>query len=197
MQLKIKVKVGNITNLSDARYCAGMGVDFLGFPIGDAETQIPFDTFQEIVGWVSGPAFVLEYSDSMNDDEFQKVTESKAVQYIQLNYSQLKQLGKKVENHSIILKTDIGEWSAINSNLSKYDITYLVLAENNSVNWKEVEQINKKVKVLMPYYHIDDIEGIESLPIAGIHLEGSSEDKPGQKDYDHLAAVLESLEVYD
>ena len=29
MPLKTFVKVGNITNLSDARYCAGMGVDML------------------------------------------------------------------------------------------------------------------------------------------------------------------------
>jgi phosphoribosylanthranilate isomerase len=31
MPLKTFVKVGCITNLSDARYCAGMGVDMLGF----------------------------------------------------------------------------------------------------------------------------------------------------------------------
>ncbi len=31
MALKTIVKVGNITNLSDARYCAVMGVDMLGF----------------------------------------------------------------------------------------------------------------------------------------------------------------------
>jgi len=196
MQLKIKVKVGNITNLSDARYCAGMGVDLLGFPIGDAEGQIPFDSFREIVGWVSGPAFVLEYSDTMNEDEFQKVTESTAIQYIQLKYSQLRQLGTKVAHLPIILKTDITEWSTIEANLSTYDISYLVLTKNNSVNWKQVEEINKKVKILIPYSQIEDINEIELLPITGILLEGTSEDKPGQKNYDHLATVLESLEVY-
>ena len=33
MSLQTFVKVGEITNLSDARYCAGMGVDLLGFNV--------------------------------------------------------------------------------------------------------------------------------------------------------------------
>jgi phosphoribosylanthranilate isomerase len=49
MALKTKVKAGNITNLSDARYCAGMGVDWLGFP---ADVVNP-DTFKEITNWVT------------------------------------------------------------------------------------------------------------------------------------------------
>ncbi|HNP06298.1 MAG TPA: hypothetical protein PKN99_01670 [Cyclobacteriaceae bacterium] len=195
MQLKTKVKVGNITNLSDARYCAGMGVDFLGFPIGDADGQIPFETFREIVGWVSGPAFVLEYSDTMNDDDFDKVTESTAIQHIQLNYNQLMQLGAKVENESLILLTDLAEWSVIKSNLSTYNIQYLVLAESKIPEWKLVEEINSAINVLVPQHLIEDLDEIESFPIAGILLEGSSEDKPGQKDYDHLATVFETLEV--
>ena len=43
--LKTLVKVSGIENLSDARYCAGMGVEFLGFPLA----QIPFEKFQEIL----------------------------------------------------------------------------------------------------------------------------------------------------
>lgn len=195
MQLKTKVKVGNITNLSDARYCAGMGVDLLGFPIGDADGQIPFDIFREIAGWVSGPTFVLEYSDTMNEAELQQVTESTAIQYIQLNYEQLSRLGSKIDL-PIILNSNIPEWLTIKDNLVKYDISYLALSKDNSVNWKQMEEINKKVKILIPYTQIEDIEEIKSLPITGILLEGSSEDKPGQKDYDHLATALESLEVY-
>lgn len=56
MSLKTKVKVGNITNLSDARYCAGMGVDWLGFPIESVNPK----TFAEITSWVTGPQFMIE-----------------------------------------------------------------------------------------------------------------------------------------
>ena len=43
--LKTQVKVSSITNLSDARYCAGMGVDLLGFPI----QEISLEKFTEIL----------------------------------------------------------------------------------------------------------------------------------------------------
>ena len=56
MSLKLKIKVGNITNLSDARYSAGMGVDWLGFRMDNIDPQ----TFREITGWVTGPRFVIE-----------------------------------------------------------------------------------------------------------------------------------------
>ncbi|HPI81595.1 MAG TPA: hypothetical protein PLM35_13765, partial [Cyclobacteriaceae bacterium] len=75
-----------------------------------------------------------------------------------------------------------------------YDIRYLALGENQLVDWKTVEAINKKVNVLVPYHLIEGDE-IEKLPITGIILEGSSEDKPGQKDYGQLATALEALEA--
>ena len=42
--------------MSEARYCAGMGVDFLSFPI----TSVDPKTYQEITGWVAGPKFGVE-----------------------------------------------------------------------------------------------------------------------------------------
>jgi len=195
MQLKTKVKVGNITNLSDARYCAGMGVDLLGFPIGDNIGQISFDTFLEIAEWVAGPAFILEYADSMDDEQFQKVTQSTAVQYVQLNFDQLLRLGVKIQDLPIILTTSIAEWKDIKAHLLTYNISYLVLVETITPEWAKVEEINSVINVLVPQHLIDNISDVESLPIAGILMEGSSEDKPGQKDYDHLATILEALEL--
>lgn len=193
MQLKTKVKVGNITNLSDARYCAGMGVDLLGFPIGNAAEQISLNTFLEIAEWVAGPEFILEYTD-MDNETFQKVTTH--VQHVQVDFNQLQRLGSHLENLSIILKTTLEEWDNIKLSLSAHNVNYVVLAERKPPEWELVHNINSSVKVLVPQEFVPDMDKIETLPIAGIILEGSSEDKPGQKDYDHLANVLESLEVY-
>ena len=61
MPLKTFVKVGCITNLSDARYCAGMGVDMLGFrAVESQENYIKPSQFQEIRGWIAGPLVVAE-----------------------------------------------------------------------------------------------------------------------------------------
>ena len=65
MTLKTFVKVSNITNLSDARYCAGMGVDLLGFNIDPASpSQIGEKDYEEISEWVAGVQFVGEFETS-------------------------------------------------------------------------------------------------------------------------------------
>ncbi len=63
MSLKTVVKVGNITNLSDARYCAGMGVDMIGFCLDkDTPHFVDSKTAQEIAGWIAGVSIVGEIS---------------------------------------------------------------------------------------------------------------------------------------
>ena len=60
--LKTFVIVGEISNLSDARYCAGMGVDVLGFNINPVEeTCVAPETLNEISGWVAGVAIHGRY----------------------------------------------------------------------------------------------------------------------------------------
>ena len=59
MSLKTFVKVGNITNLTDARYCAGMGVNQLGFNVEDPNFTV--EKFKEITGWLEGIEYVAEF----------------------------------------------------------------------------------------------------------------------------------------
>ena len=61
MALKTTVKVSKVNNLSDARYCAGMGVNQLGFNIEpDHENYTDPKSFKELADWVSGVEFVGE-----------------------------------------------------------------------------------------------------------------------------------------
>lgn len=196
MLLKTKVKVGNITNLSDARYCAGMGVDLLGFPIGDKENQITIETFQEIAEWVAGPEFVFEYSETMDDQILEKVTQMASIQHIQLNTEQLKKLSPKMFGKSIILDATLDDWIMHKDHWEEVVISYLILAGKLTDDIEMLREINNQVPLLVPYNKIQSqAVDIFSLPVAGIVLEGSAEDRPGQKDYDHLAEVLESLEL--
>lgn len=55
MDLKVQVIASNITNLTDARYFAAYGVDYLLFDLG----QINVASIKEIVDWVSGPKTLL------------------------------------------------------------------------------------------------------------------------------------------
>ena len=65
MALKTFVKISAINNLSDARYCAGMGVDMLGFALEPTNPDsISPEKYTEIIGWLSGVKFVGEFEQS-------------------------------------------------------------------------------------------------------------------------------------
>src|SRR5690606_35497353 len=69
MALKSFVKISEVNNLSDARYCAGMTVDLMGFDLcKESEYFISPETFMELTGWVSGPEFVGEFGLSTEDN---------------------------------------------------------------------------------------------------------------------------------
>jgi phosphoribosylanthranilate isomerase len=61
MALITTVKVSGINNLSDARYCAGMGAAMLGFDCNPASANyLPPEKVREIAGWVAGVELVGE-----------------------------------------------------------------------------------------------------------------------------------------
>ena len=69
MSLKYFVKVGNVNNLSDARYCSAMGVNQLGFKLNDLDNNSSkIDNIKEIIGWINGVDTVAEFVN--NDVEF-------------------------------------------------------------------------------------------------------------------------------
>ena len=65
MGLRTTVIVNEINNLSDARYCAGMGVDYLGFSLESTDPgYVDPERFKEITSWVSGPEYLGEFKNS-------------------------------------------------------------------------------------------------------------------------------------
>ena len=58
---RLKIKINHVGDLSDARYCAGMQVHYLGFcVVEDAPCYVDETSYREITRWVRGPDFVLE-----------------------------------------------------------------------------------------------------------------------------------------
>jgi len=66
MALKTIVKISNVTNLSDARYCAGMGVELMGFNVDpQSDDYIDHIKFRQIIDWIEGVKFVAEMHDDL------------------------------------------------------------------------------------------------------------------------------------
>ena len=62
MPLSTLVKISGVNNLSNARYCAGMGAGILGFcPEPYHPDFVDPDKFKEITGWIKGVKLAGEF----------------------------------------------------------------------------------------------------------------------------------------
>lgn len=201
MNLKTFVKVGNITNLSDARYCAGMGVDMLGFCVNPASPDfIHPDNIKEIIGWVAGPQFVADYG-NLEINDIKQIQEGLELETIQVsNVAAANQLA--AEGQSVLLKLEVSSDHDLNKLNANFDseIKYLHISSDTPSLYDQIDQFISNSSIDIPIlkgYNLssDSISTIlEDSPFSGIVLKGSHEEKPGYKDYEELADILEALE---
>src|SRR6478736_4379991 len=180
-----KVKVGQVTNLSEARYCAGMGVDFLSFPISSIDPK----TYREITGWVAGPKFGVEV-----DSKSISFVEEYEADFIAINIDQLES-SRGFEN--LIVSLEASEWSKKKPSLllSKGNILYVELKitslDENTLGI--INDITEDFKILLKPSGKIELDKILTLQIDGLSFDGNVETKPGLKEYP-LSEVLEQLE---
>ncbi len=180
MTLKTTVAVGNITNLSEARYCAGMGVQYLCFPAHRVNPK----TFQDITGWVNGPTFMVDVSQIENVRQAMDAyaTDHWLLSQIQWSQSHFSE-GKKI---FLDMRSDVSPMKIDPSQLS-----FIVIREEQLPVFPR--EMGEKLLVTGDTKSL--ISKIERDEVKGIWLEGTEEERPGLKDYSNLETVLERLEV--
>lgn len=203
------VKISNVTNLSDARYCAGMGVDMLGFSIDDSSPYyILPKKYQEIRSWIAGVQLVVESAQSdpkalltvLNDYDFDA---------LQVQDPDLLPYLKSELDKPLLLRVDVDHYEAdeLDALMGRYasEVTYFLLeSEQNQPltdEWKDyINALGSDYPILVGFGldRQENITGIvNSLAIAGLTLRGSEEIRPGYKDFGALMDTLEALEVED
>ncbi len=184
MSLKTFVKVGNITNLTDARYCAGMGVNQLGFNVEDPNFTV--EKFKEITGWLEGIEYVAEF-DKLAADKVITAVEQLGVNWVEIQNPAL--IGPlKDAGYNVILNV---------LNISGFDAGQLIEELKDHVNMFIAPKGFKGDKVLQHLITYDGGGFPEDENIRGYSLSGENEVKPGLKDFDVLMDVLEALEETD
>jgi phosphoribosylanthranilate isomerase len=203
MALRTIVKVGNISNLSDARYCAGMGVQYLGFALDNTNKDyVDQGTLKTIKEWIVGPVIVGEFSESdrtiivdsiiQNDIDCIEITNP----YILTDAPMI--------NLPVILKIDISSFQNPEQlrNIMDYakDKVIFFLLDKSTESVIQDEDIRKLADhfKIMKGYSVDKDSvrsWIAETDIFGIALKGGTEVKPGFKEYDELADILEEIEV--
>ena len=205
MALKTKVKINRITNLTDARYCSGMYVDILGFSLEEGSSNYVSPTqFQEITGWISGIDYAAEFKDLDAYSIERLLADYPSITWIESEdldaLVQLVPLGKKLiyraqleDLDTLLPKADL---------LREHDIILHVTSNNKSIAIDTESSINPFTNQLNVFLGAGitpaNASSLSELPgLYGLALDGGDEIKPGLRDFDQLAAILESLELED
>lgn len=194
MALRTFVKVNGVNNLSDARYCAGMSVDQLGFNLEpEHENYTDAKAFKEISDWLSGVAYVAEIESEKTD--IKAAISGYDVQAIQIEHEN--QLDAATETGlAVIFKVDSFSNGQYIWNLFQDKLDYvLVDFTGSNIDALEIQEYPVVVQGQIDDANVDSL--LENLKPKGIALVGGNEIRPGFKDFDALADILEALEIDD
>jgi phosphoribosylanthranilate isomerase len=205
MALKTTVLVNGINNLSDARYCAGMGADMVGFNLDEAHANhLSEEAFKEITGWLSGIQLIGEFEEA-SGTEINKKAFDLNLELIQLNKTflldEIRKIEKPVIQKVYINKDTIGSELAEMLEMYQADVRYFLIYSNDfttidETNIRLLKDLAKKYQIIIGFgVEKDNLNAIlEEIKPAGIGLQGSDEIKPGLKTFDELEEIFEVLE---
>lgn len=199
MQLKTRVKVGEVTNLSDARYCAGMGVEYIGFNLDiDGERSIDATSFTAITQWLEGITTVGEFKSSDVKHILEQVDKHNLTS---IEIGDVELLGQlKGIDLKIFLRLDKTlDQIQINEHCNQLTGEVEAFIVDSPLSWDGISELSTKFPIITCHnLEVNSLEdNISKSSIYGISLKGGDEERPGFKSFDELADILEVLEIDD
>ena len=199
MSLKYFVKVGNVNNLSDARYCSAMGVNQLGFKLRDfGNNDSIIDNIKEIIGWITGVDIVAEFDN--NDVEFiNSIIKMELFDFIQLNHK-IHINDINIDPKKIIISinhnAEFNEFF-IDDFIKKFsEISYLIIENVELFTSNQLYKFANNFKILInpSLNFIKNEDLINKYSLLGFNLFGSEEIKAGFKDYNSISDTLDLIQ---
>ncbi|NNE27121.1 MAG: hypothetical protein HKN09_09780 [Saprospiraceae bacterium] len=181
--LNRKIIAQNITNLTDARYFAAWGVDYLSYNIqADSPYAVSLEAIKEIKDWVEGPKTLIE----SNAIEFLDFSDGHILSNI---YSSLPL------NKEAFFRIDISE---VQKGLPSGK--YILRLEEDDIDTFKALPTDKYVEADV-YLDIQNLNlnRFSDWPNLGLAVQGGEEEKVGVKSFDELDELYELLldESYD
>ncbi len=198
MSFLTNVKLGNITNLSDARYAAAAGVTYIGFCFDPTnENYIAPIKAKEIIDWVTGSSVVAEFG-NQSLEEIRDISELLNVDAIEVENrllpDELVSLGKPVikkinltEYSEVQLLTEIKAYQDVADAFHVYgggivnEPFLKELCSNYQIIWGFPVEVSSVINTLQTFN-----------PFA-LNLSGGLEEKAGIKDFDEMNELFELI----
>lgn len=175
--LRCQVYVAPCTNLSEARYCAGMGVQYIGIIIDDTQPNyLSPEKFLEIKGWLVGVSFIgiTEENDSTRVKQKMEVYQLDGVETTSIGVATM----AANEEYLVFWKSET------------------LLAETNFIIKSQLE-FGSKLPTFFDITEMTDqlLSEIETNPNCGLLIKSSVEERPGVVNMDILMDILEAIEA--
>lgn len=175
--LSKKIIVQNITNLTDARYFAAWGVDYLSYNMNtDSPYFIPFEKIKEISDWVAGPKTLvesnaIEFLEGVDGNILGDMYSSLPVTKEAFFRTTLSEVKKGLPNGNYIVKIKESNLAEINSLDKQKLLGYTIFLDITELDFKYLNE----------------------LPNYGLIIQGGDEEKVGVKSFDELDILYDWL----
>ncbi|WP_167856276.1 beta/alpha barrel domain-containing protein [Hymenobacter metallicola] len=206
MPLITSVLVRGINNLSDARYCAGMGADYLTFRLDPALPGfLEPAAVQELSGWVAGVQLVGEF-DTLSIPEINALATACGLHYVLMHRRRTPEELAQLTIPALKLIKWIPDMVAEDVEKRFRDqqphVAGFVLAQapTEPLSAMQRAQLTQQARTYKLWLGMSFTGGqtvrqfIQEVQPLGIVLEGGQEIKPGLRDFSEMEAVFEQLE---
>jgi phosphoribosylanthranilate isomerase len=201
MAFLTKIKLGSVNNLSDARYAAAAGIDYIGFCFDPLQTPyIAPIKAKEIIDWITGSYVVGEFGEQ-SLQEIADISELLNIDVIEVE-NRLYPNDLKTLQKPIIKKLDIEKYSneELKNELHEYalvaDAFHLYAGSHKEhINQVIAENLIKEYRIIWGFSISVDLakKWVTSQQPFCINIAGGEEERPGVKDFDEIADLLDQL----
>lgn len=184
MKDRIILKAGAVTNLTDARFFAAYGVDYIGFCFDPQDpSYISPEQAMAIAGWISGPRIVAEFAhqDAGN-----------VANILSFMQADVAELGPEYfdRDRPVFAPGDI-PWirrlPAEEEFMKEYTHALFLLAN------PPLERIKQRAKLPVMADIAEGYDPAQYPEIRAFQVRGSREEETGIRDYEALGRLLETL----
>lgn len=186
--LKTNIYASQVTNLSDARYFAAMGADYLGIPL---DGDLTLENVKELLDWVEGPAFIGELNGVVEVPNLEEIIKHLGLKKISvgpfypgeipsnIDYIKQEQFSNTlITEHEVLLRVE-GNIKELNEE-DKNKLKDII--DSNRV-WLMIQDATSDLLSILSQYN----------PY-GIVLLGGAEEKVGFKSFDDIDEIFDLLE---
>ena len=193
----VPLLIRGINNLSDARYCAGMGADKLTFVLDPGLPEhLDTKTVKELAGWIAGVELIGEF-DRLSAHEINAIAAECGLDSVLLrSFRTAEELAEIAPPVYLELAAD-----ASTSALALPDSLTGLVVELPSTVTAETLGTLAQLSTQKPLWLGPGLNPERALALtkevhpAGQSLPSGDEVKPGLRDFDQLEAVFEALET--